>query len=120
MTNELNQGVWRTAFYAQQPVRFFQKANGDIAAVEPWLHEVWSEETEPLSVWKRSTDEAGRDASLKYKYEPAIDATVNATKGAEPVPAAKTEAAAATPPAALVQADSMKKAKLAKAYEQFF
>jgi hypothetical protein len=61
---------------------------------------------------------------LKYKYDAGIDATVNATKGAEPVPAAKTEAkteaAAATPPAALVQADSMKKAKLAKAYEQFF
>jgi hypothetical protein len=49
-------------------------ANGDIAHVEPWLHEVWSEHTEPLSVWKRDTNEPGRDASLKYKYDPNIPA----------------------------------------------
>ena len=54
--------------------------NGDIAHVEPWLHEVWSEHTEPLSVWKRQTNEPGRDASLKYKYDPSIP--VNQTKDA--------------------------------------
>jgi len=60
-----------------------------------------------LSVWKRNTEEAGRDASLKYKYDPKIpvNTTENATAEAKPVKEEVKTAAiaeAATPPASLV------------------
>jgi hypothetical protein len=57
--------------------------------VSPWLHEVWSEETEPLTVWTKKGSDPGRDASLKYRYDPNIPAPIGATK-----PAKKEEAKA--------------------------
>jgi hypothetical protein len=100
-------GVWRTAFYGDKPVRFFQHANGDIASVSPWLNEVWSEHTEPLTVWTSRKGDPGRDASLKYKYDPNIPAPLGASKPKEASTTASPpkEVVAKTEPAALTQLD---------------
>jgi hypothetical protein len=78
-------------------------ANGDIAAVEPWLHDTWSEHTEPLTTWKRSNGAPARDQSADYKFNPDMVNLGPSNKPKAPVPAAN-----ATAPAT----DAKKAAKL--------
>lgn len=71
------------------------------------MHEVWSEQTEPLTVWSTRKGDPGRDASLKYKYDPNIPAPQGASKP-------KASAAAAAPPKEVVAKQLAPKAVLSQ------
>ena len=87
--------------------------------MSPWLHEVWNEETEPLTVWTKKGSDPGRDASLKYKYDPKIPAPLGSIKPKT------TEVPTAAPakkeaPAALSQLDLDIDTILSHKFQSFF